>query len=267
MKKIIIVTVSLLLGQYASCQLRTVTNDAFQRGELLTYKAYYDALLTGQVIAGSCTFEVKDENRIINDRSTLHMVAFGKTRGAFNWFFKVVDRYESYADESAMVPWLSIRRVDEGGYIIQQDVTFNQNKHVAYFKDLKSNRAATVTVPDNILDIVSAIYYCRTIDFAKMKVNDEFRVKFLLDDTVYSTRVIYLGRETITVGIGTVKCFKFKPQVLTGTIFKDPYPVLVWVSDDKNRIPIIAESEILVGKVKLELIDFKGLKSPFSALQ
>jgi hypothetical protein len=267
MKKALLTAILIFTAHFLFSQFREIKNDAFQRGELLTYKAYYEAMLTGQVVAGGCTFEVKDENKLINDRSTLHVVAYGKTRGAFNWFFKVIDRYESYIDEQALIPWLFIRRVDEGGYIIQQDITFNQNKKVAYFKDIKRERTATVTVPENIQDVLSAIYYCRTIDYSKMKENDEVFVKFILDDTVFSTKVIYLGRETIKVGIGKVSCFKFKPQVLTGTIFKDPYPVQVWVSDDKNRIPIIAESEILVGKVKLELIDFKGLKSPFSSLQ
>ncbi len=265
MKRLIIVICSLCWTLTSSGQLREVKNEAFQRGEFLTYKAYYDALLTGQVVAGSCTFEITDENKIINDRSTYHMRVIGKTKGAFNFFFKVVDRYESYVDEKAIVPWLFIRRVDEGGYIIKQDVTFNQNKNVAYFKDLKNERSSTVTVPKYIHDIVSAIYYCRTIDLSTYDMNQDFAVKFLLDDTVFSTKVIFQGRETIKVGMGKIRCIKIKPQVLTGTVFKDPYPVTLWVSDDKNKVPVLAESEILVGKVKLELVSYSGLKNSFSA--
>jgi hypothetical protein len=247
-------------------QLKDATNDAFQRGELLTYKAYYDAILTGQVIAGSCTFAVSDENKIINDRSTIHVEAIGKTKGAFNLFYRVLDHYESYIDEKAMVPWLFIRRVDEGGYLIQQDVTFNQNKNVAYFKDVKNGRSSTVTTCTGIQDVLSAIYFCRTYDFSKFTGKEDFGVKFLLDDTVFSTKVIFLGRETINTSLGKIKCLKIKPQVLTGTVFKDPFPVILWVSDDKNKVPVLAQSEILVGTVKLELINYSGLKNPFTAL-
>jgi hypothetical protein len=250
----------------AQAQLREVKNEAFQRGELLTYKAYYDAILTGEVIAGSCTFQILDENKLINDRSTYHMQVIGKTKGAFNLFFKVIDRYESYIDEKALLPWLFIRRVNEGGYIINQDVTFNQNKKVAYFKDLKNGRTSTVTVPANVQDLVSAIYYCRSIDLSTYNINQDFSVKFLLDDTVFSTKVLFLGKETISTSIGKIRCIKIKPQVLTGTVFKDPYPVILWVSDDKNKIPVKAESEILVGKVKLELINYSGLKNPFTSM-
>jgi hypothetical protein len=257
---------SLLFVSLTHAQLREVKNEAFQRGELLTYKAYYDAILTGEVIAGSCTFQILDENKLINDRSTYHMQVIGKTKGAFNLFFKVIDRYESYIDEKALLPWLFIRRVNEGGYIINQDVTFNQNKKVAYFKDLKNGRTANVTVPANVQDLVSAIYYCRSIDLSTYNINQDFSVKFLLDDTVFSTKVLFLGKETVSTSIGKIRCIKIKPQVLTGSVFKDPYPVILWVSDDKNKIPVKAESEILVGKVKLELINYSGLKNPFTAM-
>ncbi|HNX06324.1 MAG TPA: DUF3108 domain-containing protein [Bacteroidales bacterium] len=247
-------------------QLRTVKNEAFQRGEYLKYKAYYDALLTGEVIAGTCTFKVKDENKKIKDRDTYHMEVIGKTKGAFNWFFKVYDRYETYVDEQTLAPWLFMRRVDEGGYIINQDITFNQQKNMAYFVDNHRPRTNNMSTPEYVHDILSAIYYARTVDISKMDENGEFKVQFMLDDTVYSTKVIYLGKETIKTSFGKVRCMKIKPQVLTGTVFKDPYPVTIWVTDDKNKIPIIGESSILVGKVKMELIEYAGLKNPFTSL-
>jgi len=190
----------------------------------------------------------------------------GKTKGAFNWFFKVYDRYETYVDEQTLAPWLFLRRVDEGGYIINQDITFNQHKNMAYFVDNHRPRTNNMPTPEYIHDILSAIYYARTVDISKMDENGEFKVQFMLDDTIYSTKVIYLGKETIKTSFGKVRCIKIKPQVLTGTVFKDPYPVTIWVTDDKNKIPIIGESSILVGKVKMELIEYSGLKNPFSSM-
>lgn len=251
---------------FASAQGRVVKNQAFQRGETLKYKAYYDAILTGQVVAGTCTFQIKDEDKKINNRSTFHVEVLGKTKGAFNWFFKVIDRYESYIDVETLAPWLFIRRVNEGGYIINQDVTFNQAKSLAYFQDYSKNRTANVSTPSYVQDIVSAIYYCRTFDVSNMNNNEEFRVKFLLGDTVYSTKVVLVGKETVNIGIGKIRCLKIKPEVLTGSVFKDPYPVTLWVTDDKNMIPVLAESEILVGKVKMELIEYSGLRNPFTAM-
>jgi len=247
-------------------QLRVEKNEAFKRGEFLKYKAYYDAVLTGEVIAGTCTFEIKDENKKIKDRDTYHVEVVGKTKGAFNWFYKVYDRYDTYIDVQTLAPWLFMRRVNEGGYIINQDITFNQNKNLAYFVDNKKNRTSNIETPEYVHDILSAIYYARTIDISQLDVNGEFRVKFMLDDTIYSTKVIYQGKETIKTSFGKVRCLKIKPQVLTGTVFKDPFPVTIWVTDDKNKIPIVGESSIIVGKVKMELIEYGGLRNPFTSL-
>lgn len=267
MKKLMIVIVVICAASTTMfAQLRSVKNNAFQRGEKLTYSVYYDAALTGKVKAGSAILEVKDENKIINNRNTFHIVASGKTRGAFNWFFKVIDRYETYIDEEAIAPWLFIRRVDEGGYIINQDVTFNQAKKTAYFKDNKNSRSSTVVTPEYVQDIISAFYYARTYEFTNASTSTSFPVKFMLDDTVYSTKFIYLGKETVNTSMGKIRCLKFKPQVLTGSTFKDPYPMVVYISDDKNRVPILAESELLVGKVKLELVNYEGLKNDFTAM-
>lgn len=258
--------VFIFAGHALQAQYRTVNNTAFQRGEKLVYNAYYDSKVTGKVKAGTATLEIKNENQLINNRNTLHVVAQGKTIGAFNLFFKVVDRYETYMDEEAIAPWLFIRRVYEGGYTINQDITFNQAKKLAILKDNKQNRTSTISTPAYIQDIISAFYYARTYDFENAEINSNFPVKFMLDDTIYSTTFTYLGKALVNTSFGKVRCLKFKPQVLTGTTFKDPYPMLLYVTDDKNHMPVLAESEILVGKVKLSLISFSGLRNKFTAL-
>jgi len=263
--RIFIAITVMLITMSSMAQLRVETNEAFQRGEVLKYKAYYDALLTGEVVAGVATFEIKNEAKTINDRPVFHIAVEARTKGAFNWFYKVIDHYETYLDEATLAPWLFIRRINEGGYIISQDVTFNQNKNVAYFVDNKKSTKSTISTPPYIQDILSAIYYCRSYDVSAMSNNDEFRVKFMLDDTVYSTKVVYAGKEIIKTNMGKIRCLKLKPQVLTGNVFKDPYPVTLWVSDDKNKLPVMAESAIIVGKVKLELIYYEGLKNTFAA--
>jgi hypothetical protein len=264
--RILIAITVLLIANSSKAQLRVETNDAFQRGEVLKYKAYYDAILSGEVVAGTASFEIKDEAKTINDRPVYHITVEAKTKGAFNWFYKVSDHYETYMDEATLAPWLFIRRVNEGGYIINQDVTFNQTKNVAYFVNNKKSTKSTIATPPYIQDILSAIYYCRSYDVSAMAANDEFKVKFMLDDTIYSTKVVYMGKETIKTNMGKIRCLKLKPQVLTGNVFKDPYPVTLWVSDDKNKVPVMAESAIIVGKVKLELIYYEGLRNPFTSM-
>lgn len=261
-KKIIGLLIFSVILQMATAQpkaLRKVNNEAFQRGEVLKFNASYDAYLTGKVTVGEAILEITKDNKQIAGRNTLRIVGTGKSRPFFDYFFKVRDRYETILDEDAIAPWVFIRRVDEGGYKISQDVIFNQYKNIAY------NNKVPTKVPDYIQDIISAFYFARTFDVNSLKPGIDFPINFFIDDSVYITRIRYLGKETITTRLGTFKCIKVKPLVLTGKFFKEPYPMTLWISDDKNHIPILAESGIVVGTVKLELYSYSGLRNPLTS--
>lgn len=242
-------------GQYP----RTVNNTAFQRGEKISYRVFYDSYLTGNVNAGVASLEIKNDTEVIGGRKTMNIVGLGNTRGAFSWFFRVTNRYETYIDEEAIHPLLFIRRINEGGYKKNQDVTFNQRDNLAI------SNTGRVQVAPNIQDLISAFYYMRTFDYTNARVGDTYDVSFFLDDTVHVSRVVFDGREQITTRKGTFRTLRFKPQVLAGDVFSQPYPMTLWISDDKNKIPIMAQSGIIVGSVKMELTDYKGLRNPMTS--
>ena len=41
----------------------------------------------------------------------------------------------------------------------------------------------------------------------------------------------------------------------------------IWVSDDKNRIPIRAQADILIGSIKMDLKNFSGVASPLALVK
>lgn len=253
------IPVIMLVATVSGQGLRKIENTAFQRGEKITYRVFYDSYLTGNVHAGEASLEIRKENEVIGGRNTMNIVGLGRTKGAFNFFFKVVNRYETYIDEDAIVPLLFIRRINEGGYRKSQDVVFNQQENLAI------SNTATVSVVENVQDLISSFYYLRTYDYADAKIGDVYDVSFFLDDTVYVSRVMFDGREEVTTRVGTFKTLRFKPQVLTGEVFGQPYPMTLWISDDKNKIPVLAQSGIIVGSVKMELTNYQGLKNPLSS--
>jgi hypothetical protein len=241
-------------------------NTAFIKGEQLVYRVYYDAILTGKVTAGEVTFSVKDTTRLIHGRKTHHIQVLGRTKGAFNLFYKVDDRYETYLDEELLLPRFFIRRVDEGGYLIRQNITFHQERGKATFQDLKNNRSSVIETPPNIHDVLSMIYHARTLDLTVAKTGDLFGFNFIIDDTVYSSSMEILGRETIKTSMGLVRCIKIKPQLITGNVFKDNYAMELYVSDDRNKLPILMKTGVVVGNVKMELTSYSNLANPFSSL-
>ena len=87
-----------------------------------------------------------------------------------------------------------------------------------------------------------------------------------LDNEVYEMYIRYLGKETIKTKYGKFKAIKFKPLLIKGTIFEGGEKMTVWVSDDKNHIPIRIESPISVGSVKIDMISYRNLRYPLTSL-
>ena len=249
----------LIFTQLPAQQSRSVKNTSFGRGEKLNFKVYYHSVVTGNVTAGYGTLEVTQDNRKFNNRDTYHIVATGKSSGFFNMFFKVDDRFESYIDEDGIFPWLFSRRTREGGYKKDDDVNFNQLRGSAI------SRKKVTHIPINVQDIISSFFFARTLDAATIKPGDVINLPFFLDDSVYYSKVKFFGRETIKTALGKIKCLKLKPLLAKGNVFKEDYPMTLWVTDDANKIPVLGESAVIVGSVRMELIGYSGLLNPFSS--
>ncbi|MBX7094786.1 MAG: DUF3108 domain-containing protein [Flavobacteriales bacterium] len=233
---------------------RKINNVSFKPGEELRYRMHY-----GFVDAGEATLKVKDCDRKMNGRKMLHVEGVGNTISAFDWFFKVRDRYESYIDAEGVFPWLFIRRVNEGGYVINQDYTFLQHK-----KKVDNGEGKTFETPEMVQDMISAFYYARTLDFQNAKKGDEFTIPMFYDNTNFPLKIKFVGRETINVRMGKFRCLKFAPVVEKGRVFKSEEDLAVWVTDDNNKIPLLAKAKILVGSIKMEVVEYKNLASPIS---
>jgi hypothetical protein len=236
-----------------SQDLVPVTNSAFLPGEKFEFTVYYDSFLTGKVVAGTASLEVSFRQQRMDGREVYHASGAGRSKGAFNLFFKVDDRFESFIDTEYLVPLYFIRHTREGDYIKDDEVRFN------HFTGSASSRSASKQVPVGTQDLISAFYYARTIDLSGMKPGDFFPMSFYLDDSVYISRVYYEGIEVVHSEAGTFRCMKFKPMVATGNVFTQPYPMNVWVTDDCYRIPVLAQSAVIIGSVKLELTGYRGL--------
>ena len=101
----------------------------------------------------------------------------------------------------------------------------------------------------------------RNLDTDGMKKGDKIAVKMLFDKEIYPIHIRYNGKEKKDVrNLGKFNTIKIHPDLVAGNVFKDGDKMTIWVSDDKNKIPLIIESPVSVGSVKAVLKSYKGLK-------
>lgn len=236
------------------CGLR---NYAFQDGESISFNIFY-SVIGIYVNAGAATFTV--QNQKLNNKPIYHIIGEGTSNSSYDWIFKVRDKYESFVDTATLQPLKFLRDVDEGGYKINESVTFNQQANTA------TSAKGTLKVPNCIQDVLSAIYYARNIDFNKYQIEDKIPFSMYLDHEVYNLYIKYLGKEIIKTKYGKFNAIKFKPLLVKGTLFSGGEKMTVWVSDDPNHIPLRIESPIVVGSVKVDMMGYKNLRHPLTSL-
>lgn len=234
-----------------------IKNVSFQVNEEVTFTVYY-AVAGVYVNAGTATFTSKLEK--INNRTVYHVTGEGKTNSSYDWIYKVRDKYETYIDTATMQPLKFVRNVNEGGYKIYQNITFNKTANTAIATD------GVFKVPACVQDVVSAMYYARNIDFSKLRPDDKIPFSMFLDNEVYNMYIRYVGKEEIKTKYGKFKAIKIKPLLLKGQIFEGGEKMTVWVTDDKNHIPIRVESPLVVGKVKIDMMGHSNLRHPLTSL-
>ncbi len=247
-----------------NCQ---VNNNSFKAGEQLKYKIYYNwgALW---VEAGEASFSTFINT--VYGRHVYHFVGSGATYPKYDWFYKVKDVYESYADTSNLRPLRFIRDVKEGGTYTFDDYVFNQNRNKVYtssIRNKKQSKIDSISITKCTNDVMTAIFYARCLDFSKYKTKDTIPITFVLDGEVFPSYIRYLGKETIkSDALGNVRCIKFCPKLVEGTLFKGGEGMIVWVTDDENKMPIYVESPILVGTIKVKLFEYSGLRNKINCI-
>lgn len=248
----------LLIISMLILQISFAQESAFDTGEWFKFKMSYSKWLK----AGNATLTIQDGK--INGKDVYHVVGKGWTTGMIKWFFKVEDRYETYIDKKTNVPYRFIRNIDEGGYTKDVEIEFDHVSHKAHNYDKKHNVKKVFDTKPNIQDMVSTFYYLRNrIDASKIKVGDEFKVDMFFDEEIYGFKLKYLGEEIIETDFGRISSLKFRPSVMAGRVFKEEESLTLWVSNDKNKIPLRIKADLRIGSLRADLEAFRGLKHQF----
>lgn len=240
-----------------------IKNTAFAEGEEIVYKLYYNWNFVW-LAAGEVTFNVYELP------NQYRVTVRGRTYDSYEWFYKVTDNYESYLDKQTLLPQIHIKDIQEGGYLKYDRTTFYQDEQ-RIVSDRGKTRYDTkpkyMEVDACMHDLISTIYFARNLDYDQLGRGDEIPIKVLMDQEVHPLKIRYLGpeKEVNIKGSGKYNTLRFSPQLITGELFKEGDEMKIYVSDDKNRIPLLIESPVSVGSVKAVLKSYSGLRHPMNA--
>ncbi len=236
---------------------------SFKSGEKLNYDIVYNWGFIW-VDAGKVEFKARTER--LDGQNVYHFSGTGTSLKKHDWFFKVRDYYNSWAKVEDLSPIKYSRNTSEGKYKVNNYYIFEKKKNKIYtntWNSKKKQEYDTLHMPNCIFDVMTAVYYARTLDLTRFKVNEKIPIKMIVDNEIFNLYGKYLGKETIKMrNKKEYNCLKFSMQLVEGTMFKGGEDLHVWISDDGNRVPILVEAKVLVGSVKAYLKNTENLKYP-----
>ncbi|WDF55079.1 DUF3108 domain-containing protein [Mucilaginibacter sp. KACC 22063] len=257
-RTLIIFSVLVAVGLYAFKQQLPlpdkVEDTVFKSGEELNYRLKY-----GLFTAAEAHLRVEDSEVKFDGRPAYHIIADGSTAGTFDVFYKVRNRYETYIDKSTLLPYLYTENRHEGSWHHTDKVVFNREA------DKITANKGSFPLKGKVFDFPSAYYFARNLDVSKLKVGDTFDMQYFLDDGTQTLSITYIGKEKVSCPLGKFNCLKFNPTIIPGRIFRKNSKLYLWITDDKNRIPVRAHVEVVVGSLTMELTNAKNLKFPMTA--
>jgi len=187
----------------------------------------------------------------IGGRKAYHIATSAKSSSFFDNFYRVRDANESWIDTESLCTLKYMSLNDENNNKKNETILFDQVKHT--FDILESSK--TGTIPAYVQDVLSALYYVRT---KELVVGHDVIVDAHSGDLSWPLKVKVLKREKVSVPAGEFDCLLVEPALREDAgIFQQKGKLLVWLTADAKKIPVLMRSQIVVGSVEARLTGIK----------
>ena len=231
---------------------RSTADLAYKQGEVLRYSLYYGFIDAGEG-------ELSVHRKWYNGKEHMHAKAKFWTVGMVKAIYQVNDVYESIVDYETLLPAKAIRNISENKYRYYNEVIYDRDSSLVH--SLKSGR---VEVPEGITDMVYAFYQMRCNIPEDIQIGDSIKFVTYFSDEIYPLLCRYKGIKKIKTKMGKFECLAFAPVTEVGRVFKTEEDMFIYLSNDKNHVPLQIKLDIAVGSFKADLVDYRGLKYPIN---
>ncbi len=216
----------------------------FAPGEKLKYSITWSAFDAGEVTA---TLQ-----RTANDpHDDYEVVTTARSHGFVSLLYNLNDEFRSRFNPDTSCSAGISKQVVEGRRHKRTEITFDSIRKLAILdernlaKPTEPPKHAEEAIPACVQDVVSAFYYLRG---QPMQVGD--RIHLPVNDGSKTTEVIVevQAREEIDTPLGRRVAFRVEPTVF-GSLYKRKGRMLIWFSDDPQRLPLRIKAIISVGAI------------------
>ncbi len=213
----------------------------FRPGESLRFSVQY-----GFIHAGTAWLEVPEE-REWHGHDIFRLRARAESNTFFSTFYKVRNVIESYWDRDGRFSLRYHEDRREGSYRFKGTVDFDPDHHEARY-----DSGQEFPIPPRVQDALSSFYYTR---YQALPIGGSLVFDYHASRRSAPLQIRVLGRERITVPAGTFDCVAIEPTLKAGGIFKNSGRLVIWITEDDRRMPVLMKSKLTIGSISVVLQD------------
>ena len=239
------------LSPFAYEPLKADTSNAQWRGEQLKFGVYYAFIKAGNAY-------IKNRGLTeVNGRKAFLIQTSAFSASAIDAVFKVRDINYSWIDAETFKSLGYTQSLREGNYKRDEWLRFDLENHRYYGEMEKKDgpRVITGELTENVLDMLSSLYYVRT---QPLEIGKDIVFDIVNREKQYPLVVKVLKQEKVKTAAGKFNCWVVEPKFRGEGIFVAKGKSLkVWLTADEYKMPVKMQAEVFIGSVKAELLEYK----------
>ena len=226
---------------------RTIDHNCFGLGERFLFDLGYSFINAGKT-------EMSIDSIVkVDGHQCYQLVSRVWSNKTFDLIYKVRDYVESNIDVNGIFSRRYVKRLNEGSYSDDKEVLYEQERNKAHLIE-DGDYKNTFDIPDCAQDILSALYFVRTMEFS---VGDTMAINLFDVDKAYPLKVKVNRREHVEVPAGEFDCLVVEPFLESEGMFRSEGRIELWLSDDENRIPVLMRTYIaIIGHIDAKLKEY-----------
>jgi len=182
------------------------------------------------------------------DNAVWHVYSTAKSYSFFDNFYKVRDRIEALWDMGSGRSLRFEKQLREGKKTHDELIIISTPTDTAVISGEEWD------VSPRALDVLSALHFVRT---QPLTVGKDIVLDVYTKKKLWPLKVKVIKKEKIKVGDKKYRTILVEPIMREEGIFSAKGSILVWLTDDKRRIPVRMSSKVLIGSVTVDLIEIR----------
>ena len=216
----------------------------FRPGEMLKFSVEY-----GPIHAGYAYLEVP-ETRDWQGHAVYHLLARAESNSFFSKIYKVRNRIDSYWDTTGHFSRRYAEDRHEGPHRFKDEILFDNDRQEARYEN-----GQTFPIPPQVQDALSAFYYTR---LQALPLGGSIVFDYHASKKSAPLMVRILGRDRVETPAGRFNCVAIEPVLNAGGIFKSSGRLVIWITDDERRMPVLMKSKVTIGSINVVLVDMRS---------